>query len=236
RHWTYAAIPDSVIPCGDSGCRGGGGGGAGRDRLGTASLYGIAMGFRDAAGRPGRCYGVCRGSAHRKLLSWGKEREWTRRVLFSCLQLPAILLHFCAQPALQAGAEGGRKIGKLDAVLASLVGPGYATGKLRLFARPRYGEDERQRSARFEDPFSLDTRATGTYVQQGAVKALAGVFHLDGNLDLGAIIALLADAQCAGRVLKFGLAIALELTDQCPAGDAEGLRGPALVAAVFLQG
>jgi hypothetical protein len=63
---------------------------------------------------------------------------------------------------------------------------------------------------------------------------LAGVFDLDGQLDLGAIVALLVWAEAAGRVLA-RFAVALELADQSAAGDAQRLRGPALIVAVFFQ-
>jgi hypothetical protein len=55
--------------------------------------------------------------------------------------------------------------------------------------------------------------------QKDGIKLLAGIFYLDGQLHLGAVIALLAHAQRAGRIFQTGLSIHLQFANQRAPGN-----------------
>src|ERR1051326_8939668 len=68
RRRTSPAVPDSLIPDCRHGCGDRGGSGTCCHSLGTPSLYGVTVGFRDAPGSPGRSHGVCRWGADWKFV------------------------------------------------------------------------------------------------------------------------------------------------------------------------
>jgi hypothetical protein len=120
-------------------------------------------------------------------------------LLFGGRHVPAILLHFGAQPALQAGAQGWWKIAKLDPVMSGLIGPCDSSGKLNSIFIIAVGnrKDQQHRGAGFQRFLGIRPRSTGADIEQDCIELFSGKPHLDRQLDLGAIVTLLIEAQAA---------------------------------------
>src|SRR5215470_8804858 len=111
--------------------------------------------------------------------------------LLSALQIPAILFHLRAEPALQAGSQRGGKITELDTVLSAFVRPGDASGEFCLSVGTGNGKQQSHRSAGLKRRFRLDAGAARADVQQTCIKAFSGILDPDGDFHLGAIVTLL---------------------------------------------
>src|SRR5258708_1374045 len=103
------------------------------------------------------------------------EELWRR------FHLPAVLLHFRPEPALQSGTEGNRQVGELDAVLPVLVVPGDAAHHFCFLIGAGNGETESNRHSKPEHFLGPDSRSIQAEIQQDALELLIEAFHLHRN-------------------------------------------------------
>src|ERR1700694_5072539 len=129
----------------------------------------------------------------------------------SCqVRVRSLFVHFIQKPALQVCSKSSGQFSKLDAMMALFIGPGYASWYFRLDLGLGNAETKRKRGPKPERLLGGHSCAPEADVQQPCLKLLVGMFHDRGDIQLGAIVALLLQAQDSGRPFNLRFAVNLQ--------------------------